>query len=610
MNVRRGRPRKKEGKVFARGGILHFSVSIELPNGKKDWARHSSGKKVGDTPAERRRNWAEAEAERKKVQEAIDGMAKGKVDFGGEVTVALLAKHRFEERKGLGVATAEKEWQRLRDYMLPEIGHMEIAEVSDLDLEAAYSRITKKTYKRKRYLRRKTLKELHQDVGALFDNAIKRKLYFGPNPAHQVDRLYLQSSAEESDEERPSYTLLEMHRIITDPEITPFWRTFFAVEGLAMLRAGEVGALRLQAWKPEFEDMSQPEGHRTLGELRITRTIRGNAIRKETKTKVLRLIPVHPVLATLLRHHVEVTLPAMYGRPLEPEDLLFPHFRVAGKLKGKSLILRSQRALEVLQEQVLPRLGIEKKHQHALRRAGHSIMGDEGVDDRDRRAITHAPDFSNMQERYDKPAWRRLSEAVLKIRFPEQEPKKPTQPPSPSPSQPPSNVLPFPAVSRRSIAAASDYLPNSWHTPSERPEMHSETTTRGRGLEPITGARESGKNQEGPGRNGKKIPDFPEPPPWFQAPSGIPEQERCAEIPKNPPSREPLKLTWFARGLLAIIRDDGPHTTRDLMAVTGLSRKVVTNSVTELKAAGLIAKAGEVQRQGGGLPAGIWKAVG
>jgi hypothetical protein len=40
-----------------------------------------------------------------------------------------------------------------------------------------------------------------------------------------------------------------------------------------------------------------------------------------------------------------------------------------------------------------------------VRRAGSSAMADEGVSEHDRRCITHVPDLSNMQVRYDAPAW-------------------------------------------------------------------------------------------------------------------------------------------------------------------------------------------------------------
>lgn len=590
--AKRGRPRKDEGTVWVDGNILWFRLSVDLPDGKKLWTKHSTGIRVGKTAREKEFNRQRADAKRRQAQEALKAQREGQEVAGADLTVAQLARRRFQDRKLMGVETAAKEYQRIRDYLVPEIGQMAVFEVKARHLEAAYRSITHSTYKRGKLLSQKVISELHRDVMGLFKHAISLEVYQGTNPAETVKSFYLRSSAEvDSSEDRPSYTVDELCLIVRDPELEHFWRTFFALLSLGMLRVGEGCALRVRDYDPTKEDLNRPVGERALGELKIART----GMKKKTKTGVRRFVPVHPVAAELLRHHLDFSLPELYGRPVTPDDLLFPIRRTRGKNKGQLVRMRSKDALEVLQEEVLPRLGLPIRHQHAMRRAGSAAMGDAGVSKADRRCVTHAPDFSDMQDRYDNPGWARLSEAVLKIRWPEQQRARPRP-----------QLVAAPAVtSSSSIETASEFLPAFCRVPSERSEMPTEMQ---RGVGDLNPHRTEGgtrKNREATGTSGNEPFEHPA---WFQPPSGTTEKDAPAKTPKK---AGPGQLTLMHIGLLAIIRDDGPMTNEELLDLTGLPRTTLVMKVADLRKMGLIEEAGKVQQsQRGGPAAGIWKAVG
>jgi integrase len=382
--------------------------------------------------------------------------------------------HKFTiERERLGVRSWKNERQRLLDYVVPEIGAMRLTDVRPRHLIEAYARITQKKYSTGKCLSQKTVDETHRTLSLAFAYGGVLEIIPGnDNPCEQVAHRYRTSSVKRDPRRRTtgSYTVEEVASLISRPDIPLYWRCLFAVEALAMTRAMEAGSLQFRDWNPTLENLYAEIGRRTLGELYV----------HGQKTDTPRWVPVHPELAALLAQWKEHGFEEVFGRPPAEEDLMFPYIQKPGSRKAQGTPVTSKVIWKELQTWLarLNMLSIDqpRRPQHGLRRAGSSAMADEGVSEHDRRCITHAPDLSNMQERYDAPAWRRLSECVLKIRLPLEK------------TAPPSAIAPSGAEKVHGLARTkTEFLSVFCRQPIEATEIPSKTYLEAAGIEPQSG---------------------------------------------------------------------------------------------------------------------------
>jgi integrase len=115
--------------------------------------------------------------------------------------------------------------------------------------------------------------------------------------------------------------------------------------------------------------------------------------KRGTKTKVVRWMPIHPALATILGRWIERGFAEMMGRPPEPDDLVLP---TPPPPKGKG---RHSPAWEMRDKNYtrkcflrdLRTLGIEHRRVHDLRRTFTSLAREDGADKDILRRGTHQP---------------------------------------------------------------------------------------------------------------------------------------------------------------------------------------------------------------------------
>ncbi len=399
-----GRPRKEHGSTFADENVWRFTLLTEGPHGERIKTIHSSGVRVGTTDAERKQSYAKAEAIRRKAQNSINS-ARELGAFGPDVSLAQLVEFYCAERQRLGVKSWKKERQYLVHYVLPELGAMKAIEVRPRHLIDAYGRISGKTYEMGRLLSQKTLDNAHRTLRQVFEFAAVRDLIpVSENPCDAVSARYRKSKVKRDIRQRTSrsFSLEEIALLTSHPDIPLYWRCLFGVESLAMTRASETARLRFGDWNASMEP---------LGELFVD----------GQKTETPRWVPVHPHLAKLLAEWKLSGYAQAFGVPPKPDDLVFPYVWRPGSKKKHGEQVTARVTWKELQAW-LARLGLLKdgqpRPQHGLRRAGSAAMADAGVSPHDRRCITHAPDLSNMQERYDAPSWKRLCEAIARIVVP------------------------------------------------------------------------------------------------------------------------------------------------------------------------------------------------
>jgi integrase len=87
----------------------------------------------------------------------------------------------------------------------------------------------------------------------------------------------------------------------------------YGLEGLARLRHGEAAGLRWKHIEPD----------KPLNRIVVVTSYDTN----QTKTRVHRWMPVHPLLAAMLAEWKLQGWPREFGRKPEPEDLVVPHTR-------------------------------------------------------------------------------------------------------------------------------------------------------------------------------------------------------------------------------------------------------------------------------------------
>lgn len=195
------------------------------------------------------------------------------------------------------------------------------------------------------------------------------------------------------------YTRDEIVRLLSDPRIWPVRRVCYALQFLTGMRVGELAVLR---WK-DYDPSMKP-----LGRLTIRRAVKSVSLREaQTKTAAVKLAPVHPALAALLDAWRAAGWAEYMGRTPQADDLVVPN--KDGKVRNTN---RQNRDLG----RDCTRIGIEHRHQHAMRHTFITLVQDDGADGQVIRWITHAPPRTAF-DNYTRAQWNRLCEELVKLRI-------------------------------------------------------------------------------------------------------------------------------------------------------------------------------------------------
>jgi integrase len=108
-----------------------------------------------------------------------------------------------------------------------------------------------------------------------------------------------------------TYSLAEVERLISDPEIPVERRVMYAIKAITGLRHGEAAGLR---WRHDDPDLEP------LGRLLVATSYDTG----RTKTDVTRRVPVHPTLAKILAAWKLSHRERVYGRAPGADDLIVP----------------------------------------------------------------------------------------------------------------------------------------------------------------------------------------------------------------------------------------------------------------------------------------------
>lgn len=372
--------------MFLRGKI--WFAQIKCIDGK--WRKLSTG------------HAEEAAAERwvRETQNAID--ARRATAGIGPLTVAAFSVPWIAERKALGLDWKNDE-QRLRDHVLPVIGHLELNKVRARHLAELFKQL-----RASGKLAQKTIYTIYSIVAALFRDAEIADL-IDRAPAkltvYQLGPLSDQDSAKKGD---AVFAHDEVQQLISDSRLSPVCHMVYALGALSGLRHGEYAGLRWHRYDPTKEP---------LGQL----TIATSYDKGRTKTGAVRRIPVHPTLAAMLAEWRLGGWAAMMGRAPGPDDLIVPlppdppkkqarpNPRAGGMRTAKDTGKRWETDLKLL--------GLRYRKGHDLRATFVTLCEADGADPNVIEKLTHTPKGQSAYGVYSRTQWETYCREVAKLKI-------------------------------------------------------------------------------------------------------------------------------------------------------------------------------------------------
>jgi integrase len=248
-------------------------------------------------------------------QRQIDASARGetvKMDTGVLTVRNYALSTWIPERKATG-----HDWKsdlgKLKKNILPKLGDLVLADVRAPALVALVKWLR---FERTPKMAARTLRNNYTIACSLFRDATLGGLIESSPCILTDEQLGPVVDADPEWRAGAYYTREEVHDLIDHLAIPFDRRVVYALGCLAGLRPGEGAALRWRHWEPSVT----PLGRLTVAKSYSTK--RDEV--KGTKTEVVKIIPVHPALASLLAEWKLSGWAAMMGRAPTDDDLIIP----------------------------------------------------------------------------------------------------------------------------------------------------------------------------------------------------------------------------------------------------------------------------------------------
>ena len=322
----------------------------------------------------------------------------------GPLTLARYSEIWLEERRRAGIVDWRGEAAKLRDHVVPFIGHMELNSIRPKHISDLMKRLAEKT---DRPIGRKTRRNVYGIIKSLLRDAKIADFFLGEDPCILPSMAF--GNEHEKDPEwraKAIFTSSELVRLITDETIPEDRRVFYALMGVGGCRLGEAAALRMRN-----VDLDRYP----LGGLLIARSHEQDW----TKGKFAREVPIHPVLAGMLAVWTMSGWEKMVGRAPTPDDLLVPMppqdaLRRRGDVTRESLRTKTYAYKRAKQD--LADLGLRHRREHDLRRTMVTLMREAGARKEVLVTITHNPRRETI-DMYTVFSWTAKCAEVVKLKF-------------------------------------------------------------------------------------------------------------------------------------------------------------------------------------------------
>ncbi len=373
------------GSVYPRGNKLY--LKIKGPDGR--WRPYKTEYRLG-----------QEELARKLLAKLEEQLAAGRAVTGakgGVLTVRKYADRWVKDCKKMGLSEWKSHEAWLRLHVLPVIGRIPITEVRPRHLAELFRDI-----RAEKKLSSKSIRNVYAAVRGMFREAQIAGL-IETSPCVLTEH-HLGKLRDKDPEWRATaiYTRDELEMLISDPRIPWDRRVVYALEGLGGLRHGEVAGLRLRHY-----DRTQVP----LGRLMVARSYDHD----RTKTARTRYMPVHPVLAEILREWLEVGWVEMMGRTPGPDDLVVPCPKRRGFEAGR---MRDKCYSRKMLIQDFVTLAMRHRRGHDLRRTMISLARTDGARKDLLEVCTHTPHKeSSVIDVYTEFPWDSLCGEVVKMKI-------------------------------------------------------------------------------------------------------------------------------------------------------------------------------------------------
>jgi len=359
-------------------------ASIYRKSGKL-WARlkDASGKWIGKPTPYAPGEEGKAKRFAREAQRILDAQRRG--DAAKPLTVEAFGRAWIKARRELGLVTSTADESRLSNHVFPVIGHKQLTDVRKADVRNIVLELRKRGN-----LAPRTIHNVWTAMQTMFhDAAVEDRITISPCD-HALKRGDLPQKADKDPSWRNGaiYTREEVERLISDDRILPDRRVHYALQALAGMRHSEAAGMR---WR-DYDSEQEPLGCIAL---------------PNTKTKVPRRVPVHPVLARLLAAWKLTGWRGVYGRPPKPDDLVVPTRTIERREANYSWA--------GLQED-LATIGLRARRQHDLRRTFITLARVDGARKDLLEVCTHGP-RREIVDVYTSFPWPALCAEVAKLRI-------------------------------------------------------------------------------------------------------------------------------------------------------------------------------------------------
>jgi len=374
--------------------VRHRKLWVRLKTPQKGWRwiralslDGTRGLEVGEED--------EAAEFRRRAQAILD--AGEELGLAGDFTIAGYSAKRFIPYQKKRIRSWEDDDDRLRLWVLPKIGAMQVAEVQPRHVNDVIqaARGAKKAPR--------TVRNVYSAIQGLF--RLARLDGLRTDTPCILTKAELGKIGDKRKEWRAGalFSREELQNLISSPKVPWDRRVYYAACGLGMLRPGEVSGLR---WRHLVK--LEPLSRLVVATSYDTGT---------TKTGVERWMPVHPVLAAILAEWKLSGWPAEFGRAPGPNDLIVPTPKPTnrGPRVGVGEVRDEHFSWKRLQKD-LNALGLRRRRVHDLRRAGITLAREDGAERDVLRLCTHQPP-TDVMELYTSFGWAKLCAQISCIRI-------------------------------------------------------------------------------------------------------------------------------------------------------------------------------------------------
>lgn len=321
----------------------------------------------------------------------------------GALTFGALAEDVIARRDKAGMKSIRNERQRLRDYVIPHIGHMLVADVRRDHVLAMINHFAERPLEATKKLPApRMVHRVYEDARVVFAHAREVLQIISDTPCTlRVRRGELPKKKDANPRWRSGarFERDEVELLISDPRIEWPRRMTYALLFLGGMRSGEAVGRK---WL-DYHPMRSPLG------MLVVATQHDDA---DTKTEETREMPVHPLLAKLLMEWFERGFREFVGRDPQPEDYIVPRIRTRGP---NPKTYQDGRRVWVNMQADLKMLGLRRRRVHDTRRTFISMALDDGASEYHLKFVTHGAPKGDAFDEYVTPSWRKLCAEVAKL---------------------------------------------------------------------------------------------------------------------------------------------------------------------------------------------------